>query len=116
MVIDKIQSFLSASGKILLFLGITLFFSFPLIAAPALILKESGDLYSLDRHLDLLEDEQGQWSIEDVRSPEIAQRFSPHPTKTLNLGYPSSVYWVRFQVKNENPSIHELLLELDGIQ
>lgn len=61
-----------------------------------------GESLLLTRSLALLEDPQRQWTIEQVRSPALAERFEHGfaPKPSVEKGYTSSAYWVRLQIAN----------------
>ena len=63
---------------------------------------------SLNGSMDLLEDPDGIFKIEDVVA---SQNFEQSGSKTPNFGFSKSVYWVRFQIKNST-QVDTLLLEL----
>ncbi|MBI3814276.1 MAG: hypothetical protein HY279_07425, partial [Nitrospinae bacterium] len=70
-------------------------------AAPPLILDPGKEVYPLSIHLDILEDKEGKWTIEDVTSPKLSDKFIPHKNEsTPGFGFTNSAYWVRFKVKN----------------
>jgi len=52
-----------------LFLIIQFLCSGQSMAAPPVILEENTTSYSLSPHLDILEDKEGKWGIDDVTSP-----------------------------------------------
>ncbi|MFB9278766.1 7TM-DISM domain-containing protein [Cohnella cellulosilytica] len=51
--------------------------------------------------MEVLEDAQRQWTVKDVQSPELQQRFRPAGGKS-SFGYTSSAYWVRVTLNNES--------------
>ena len=84
----------------------------PLHAQEPIILTDGRGEYPLGLHLEILEDTEGRWTIEDVTSPEIARQFVPSRSGVPNFGFTTSVYWVRFRVKNEASQIHQWRLEM----
>ncbi len=68
---------------------------------PLVILTDEQAEYPLGVYLDILEDPTGELTIEEVRSSEYAGQFVRSQKKIPNLGYTTSAYWVRFQVRNE---------------
>ena len=81
--------------------------------APALVLSTNSKQVPLVGHLDVLEDPGTSWLLEDVRSPQN-ERYFESVDQVPNFGYTNSAYWIRFRVKNTNPSVHEWLLELES--
>jgi len=66
----------------------------------------------IGRYLDILEDKQGHWNIEDVTSPELSSQFIRSNVDVPNFGFSKSVYWVRASIQNTNPEEDHLLLEV----
>ncbi len=77
-----------------------------------ILTDEQGD-YPLGLHLAILEDKNKQLTIDDVTSPEFAEKFISSQTKTLNFGNINSAYWLRFTIKNESISTTKWRLEID---
>ncbi|MFC5405388.1 sensor histidine kinase [Cohnella soli] len=57
--------------------------------------------YSINAHMDVLEDPSRQWSLKDIQSPDVQEKFQPAEGKS-SFGYKSSAYWVRVTVRNES--------------
>lgn len=80
--------------------------------AAVLVPAELSEL-SLRPHLEVLEDPQGQWRLEDVESPAFDQRFRPVAgTGDLNFGFTSSTYWLRVRMVSAALSPQATLLEV----
>ena len=77
------------------------------------VLTNTQEHYPLSQHLEILEDEQGAWTIEDVTSSEIASRFVTNQEKVPGFGFTDSAYWVRFRVRNEAEPETEWVLFYD---
>lgn len=77
------------------------------------IVKTTDFMRSLviTKFVSILEDEGGRMSIDDVMSPETADRFQPCGKDSLNLAYKKSVYWVKFVLSNQTDNDHKLILE-----
>jgi PAS domain S-box-containing protein len=69
-------------------------------AQETVILADKQDEYPLGLHLEILEDIEGRWTIDDVISPEIARQFVPSRSEVPNFGFTDSVYWIRFRIRN----------------
>lgn len=78
-----------------------------------LILTDGGDKYPLGLHLEILEDPNGELTIEDVTSPEFDSRFTPSQVEVPNYGFTDSAYWVRLRLRNETRMANRWLLEVD---
>lgn len=64
------------------------------------VLTDAQERYALGQHLEILEDKDGVWTIEDVTSPELSQQFVPSQEDVPNFGFTNSAFWVRFRVKD----------------
>ncbi len=56
-----------------------------------------------DSHWQMLEDTEGNWTIDDVRSPPVADKFHPNTTKPreiFSLDYSINTFWFRYRFKN----------------
>ncbi len=105
------------NGRLLILAGLVLFVILiqpdPLQAqSPVLVLTDAQSEYPLGLYLEILEDPTGQLTIEDIVSPEYADRFKPSQKKVPNLGFTDSAYWVRFHVRNESRDITQWQLEI----
>ncbi len=67
-------------------------------AAPSLVVDEHRGDYELGPYLEILEDPDRRWSIEQVAAPDFDGRFIPSSERVPNFGYTDSAYWVRFRV------------------
>jgi len=77
-------------------------------------LTDEQEHYPLGLHLEILEDKDGLWTIEDVTSPEISAQFVLSQDQTPSLGFTKSAYWVRFQARNHADNIDRWLLAIDS--
>ena len=78
-----------------------------------LILTNDQEQHPLGPHLEILEDKEGAWTIEDVTSPEIAAQFVPNREESPGFGFTDSAYWVRIQATNEADAASNWLIVLD---
>ncbi len=83
------------------------------IAAPPVILEENITSYSLSPHLNILEDKEGKWGIDDVTSPKLSLEFVPNQKKTPNFGYTQSAFWLRLDLQSKLSEYKKWLLEID---
>jgi hypothetical protein len=77
-------------------------------------LTNEQDVYPLGLHLEILEDKDGAWTIEDITSPEISQRFIPSQEETPSFGFTKSTYWARFQAMDMADEPPRWLLSVDA--
>ncbi len=81
--------------------GLFCLFTTPLYSAsPPLILRDSIEKHSLSYHLDILEDEERKWSIDQVTSDAFADTFKTSNRRIPFIRSKSSAFWVRFKVTN----------------
>ena len=69
---------------------------------PPLLLTDEQQAYQLGPHLEILEDPEKRWTIEDITSPNFIQRFELNGAETLRKGFTDSAYWIRVQVYNDS--------------
>jgi signal transduction histidine kinase len=75
-----------------------------------LFLDGRVDDYELTRYLEVLEDKDCQWTIQDLLSPEFSTPFKPATESMLNPGITKSAWWVRFElVDSTNNGNHWVL-------
>jgi two-component system, sensor histidine kinase and response regulator len=69
---------------------------------------------NLTPYWSVLEDKAQQWTIDDVTTPEMAQRFVPSHAKTdsLTFGLTSSAIWLRITLHNASQKDVERYLEV----
>ena len=80
-----------------------------------LVLRDPQRQYPVGLHMEILEDKDKQWTIEDVTSPAIAAQFTPSSEETPGFGFTDSAYWVRFEARNETDSGTDWLLLYDSV-
>jgi len=80
-----------------------------------IVLEDSQAQYNIGLQMEILEDKEKQWTIEDVTSLEVAAQFVPSLEESPGLGFTDSAYWIRFQVRNEASSDTDWLLVYDSI-
>ncbi len=68
--------------------------------------------YKLGRSLYILEDKTGNIKIDNIIRNEYDSRFIKSETDVPNYGYTSSVYWIKFEVKNPDHVSKEMYLEI----
>ncbi len=67
-------------------------------AAETVVLHGEHLSYNLVEYLEILEDREGNWTIEDVSRSPLSGQFAPLVDRVLNMGITSSAYWLRFTV------------------
>ncbi|WP_165452158.1 sensor histidine kinase [Paenibacillus thalictri] len=66
---------------------------------PELVTSDSKLMYSMNTHMSILADPDRQWSLDDVQSQVLQERFRP-ATGQSSFGFGSPVYWVKMQIRN----------------
>lgn len=68
--------------------------------ATPLVLNSDITRLPLGPYLEVLEDSEGQWTMEDVKTPSIAEQFKPLPPGQHIIDRTPSIYWVRLTLDN----------------
>ncbi len=71
----------------------------PEVVAETLVLSSQHHLYRLGKYVDILEDKNEQFTINDVTSLPLAGRFMKSGVDIPNLGVSKSAFWLRFTIK-----------------
>jgi signal transduction histidine kinase/CheY-like chemotaxis protein len=75
----------------------------PARTAPGAVILEPGrDSYRMQGRLEILEDPDGELTIEDVTRPPWRARFVDVPGGSPSRGFSDSVWWVRFTLKDRS--------------
>lgn len=94
------------------FLVVLLLFCFGKVtsaeASRLVLLKD--ERYAVHENVQILEDEAGNLTIDDVSSAEFSDSFQLHDKGVPSFGYSETVYWVRFELDNHSNK-EEYLLE-----
>ncbi len=101
----------TCNGLILFWLVWCLSFSTAANAEPVL-LSDEIDQYPLGLKIELLEDKQASWTLQQVLSPELAEQFVISTSSEPSFGYTDSAYWVKFRVKSQSLVSKKWLLEV----
>ncbi|MFI3218736.1 MAG: 7TM-DISM domain-containing protein [Methylococcales bacterium] len=72
-------------------------------ATPPLFLTDKQQSYPLK--FDILEDKTGDLTIADVIKEEFSAGFTSIKNPFVNYGITRSVYWIKFQISNEERDI-----------
>jgi hypothetical protein len=83
------------------------------ISNPVTLISEQ-DVYPLGLHLEILEDKDGAWTIEDVTSPDLSQQFVSSQEDVPGFGFTKSAYWVRFHFNDKTTEAINWLLWVDA--
>ena len=65
-----------------------------------LILDEKQEEVSLNPYLEILRDESGLLTIDDILNGKVEGAFIKNDDQTPNFGFQTDPYWIRFRVKN----------------
>lgn len=81
-------------------------------AGPVLMLSDTFQRAALGEYVEYLEDSGHDLSLDDVRSPAFADRFTTSTHSALQLGFTRSAYWLRFSIHNPDMAARQLILDL----
>ncbi|MCK4838824.1 MAG: hypothetical protein KAS94_08465, partial [Desulfobulbaceae bacterium] len=84
----------------------------PASGAPPVLIQKNITSYPLGKHLDILEDQDGTLTFEQVRAEPVAARFTTSHQENPNFGFTSSTYWVHFSLSGDRSGIDHWLLEI----
>jgi len=83
-----------------------------LFATGPVILSDDAGVYPLGPYLDILEDPDGKWDIEDITAPGLSSQFIRNTADVPNFGFTSSIYWARVDIQNPDQDGSPFLLEV----
>ena len=83
-----------------------------LFANGPVILSDDAGHYPLGPYLDILEDPDGKWDIEDIIAPDLSSQFIRSTADVPNFGFTRSIYWARVNIKNLDQDGGRYLLEI----
>ncbi|MBP3952497.1 ATP-binding protein [Bacillus suaedae] len=76
-----------------------------------IVIDESINTLNLDQKIEIFEDTESKWTIEDIQSSEMDKHFKQYQTGVPSFGYAGSVYWAKLQLDNQSLE-HDWLLEI----
>ncbi len=82
-------------------------------AALPVVIEQGKGCYPLGGHIELLEDKQGKWTINDIVKQHTAGRFKKSKRDVPNLGYTDATFWLQFTIQTNLPKPGDMLLEFD---
>jgi signal transduction histidine kinase/DNA-binding response OmpR family regulator len=100
-----IPDFASASPPILQALSLALL--------DQVYLSDAESKYPMGLYLDILEDKQKQWTIQDVASESLSQQFVRSKVERPSFGFTTSAYWVRLRLNNQAITNTDWHLEIE---
>ena len=78
----------------------------------SIVLEDGKERIAAGSRLSIFEDKLGNLHIEDIQRPPHAWNFMPVGSTPANIGFSSSVYWLKVEVDNQAQAEKEWLLEL----
>jgi hypothetical protein len=82
-----------------------------LAQTPTLILEDATEVYAPGRYLDVLEDPDGEFTIEDIAAGRHAGQFARNESDTFNAQYTDSYFWLRLKLRNETDASYVLEIQ-----
>ncbi|XOV79424.1 MAG: PAS domain S-box protein [Aestuariibacter sp.] len=73
---------------------------FARLASGNVVLDSETFQYKIGKHVLVLEDPTGNFSIEDILSPDVNDRFIPKHKDVFSLGFSDTVFWLKFTLIN----------------
>ncbi len=70
-------------------------------------------MYSIGEDIYILEDKEKKYTIKDIISEELSDKFIKSTDKTPGFGFTKSVYWVRLKLDAKKTNVKNWYLELD---
>ena len=79
---------------------------------PAFELKSDTGVYVTidDGYWQMLEDQKGEWTVEQVKQPPISDDFHAIDSKVNGVDYRTHFYWFRYRLKNTSNKTVEVVL------
>jgi signal transduction histidine kinase len=102
----------SKSTLLFHFLIIFLYFSFLNAQQNVFTITPSLNDVSLGKYIEILEDETGTLTINDITSAKQTDKFLPSEEEEPGFGFTSSVYWVKLTVNNPRDQLVNWYLEI----
>mgnify|MGYP006089459365 CR=1 FL=1 len=81
-------------------------------AQNSLTLTDKQESYPLEMFMEILEDKDKQWTIDDVTSPQLTNHFTANQLDLPHFGFTDSAYWVRVSLVNQSQRIKDWRLVL----
>ena len=77
------------------------------------VAKNNKSSISLTTHLGILEDVDKTLTLEDVQKDSVQFKTDLPASKSINLSYTKSAYWLRFNIENSSDNQIEKILEIN---
>ena len=85
----------------------------PSFSSDPVLLTDTTRKEPIGLHLEILEDSEKKYTIEDILTHNISEEFVRSTDLSPNYGFTSSAYWIKFNVLSRADDSHQWLLELD---
>lgn len=73
-------------------------------------IEKGKEKFPAGKYLEILEDKEGKWSAGRVNSEDFQNKWKKSGEEAPNLGFSSSVYWIRFYIANPE-ELNKVFLE-----
>jgi adenylate cyclase len=88
--------------KLTIILTFIFFQTSSLFALEPITVENGIEKYPLGLYLEILEDKNRKWTIEDVTNPELQDEWIQSKASQPSYGFTESAYWVRFKINKQN--------------
>ncbi len=83
-------------------------------AVEPVILTPDRNEYLIGSHVEILNDPEKKYTIEDVSAQPVSSLFRPSKAEIPNFGFGSSAHWLRFTVVNHGGERRSWVLEFQA--
>ncbi len=83
-------------------------------AGEPIVLTADHNSYLLGLHMDILHDPDRKFTIQDVATAPLADRFTPSRSQSPGFGFGASAQWIRFTLVNASSACRDWVLELQS--
>ncbi len=89
---------MSLKKNLLIFLFFAIIFLFPKVHAQNILVIKKTGTFKLDKYIGILKDKEHKLNIREIAAPAMQSKFVYYRKESLNLGFSSSVFWLKLKV------------------
>lgn len=106
------MSYIFSKKILLLFFIFHFLLPVTLKAQQPVIITDTQDIYHIGPYVEILEDKEGSFTIDQVVTLKLKNKFSPNQKRIPNFGFTKSTYWINFSVSNQSRRQSPVILEV----